>query len=287
MTGAPLGDGRRARRSRLRRAIRRASASRSTRISGSPIRARAETAGQPDPAPPVSTIRAASPRPGQLDMGLLFICFQADLRERLRRRAEPPERRAARGIHQAGRRRLFLRAARRARDRASISANRCSKRPSRRAIHVHSTAKKIELRKANMKSMRIALLAGRVRLLPRRCAAPARRRWTSSRRSPTTRSIVAKGVDRLVAHDRSVHRGGEGGRSRRRRRRSTRRRASTTRRSSRSPNCSATSTAASIRAPTITRRRRPIRRLHRLPPHRIRPVREEEHRRPRRRSPTS
>ena len=34
--------------------------------------------GQPHPAPPATTIRAAD-NAGQLDMGLLFVCFQADL----------------------------------------------------------------------------------------------------------------------------------------------------------------------------------------------------------------
>ena len=46
-----------------------------------------------------------------------------------------------------------------------------------------------------------------------------------------------------------------------------------TRRSSRSPSSSAISTARSIPAPTIMRRRRRTR-LHRFPPHRIRPFRE-------------
>ena len=52
---------------------------------------------------------------GQLEDGLLFIAYQADLEKGFITCPEPAERRAARGIHQALRRRLFLCPARRAR----------------------------------------------------------------------------------------------------------------------------------------------------------------------------
>ncbi len=45
---------------------------------------------------------------GQLEMGLLFICYQADLAQRLHCRTNPAQRRAPGGIPQAYRRRLFL-----------------------------------------------------------------------------------------------------------------------------------------------------------------------------------
>ena len=62
------------------RATRRASASGSTRISGSPIRATPQSQANLILRRPYNYSRGVT-KAGQLDMGLLFICFQADLQD--------------------------------------------------------------------------------------------------------------------------------------------------------------------------------------------------------------